>query len=422
MQIAILGGGIGGLACALFLHEKGVPCTVYESTKEYRAVGVGINLLSHAVKLLTELGLGEAMAEVGLEPRDFLYFNQWGQEIYCEPCGRHAGFSVPHYSFHRADLHAVLLAAVRQRLGSESVMTGHRVKSLEQSVSGVTVHFADSDLGISVPSIKADIAIGCDGIHSVVRRQFYPDEGPPSFGGINMWRGVTRYRPILGGDKVIRAGPLRLGKMVVYPIRNYPDGTQLINWVAEIQQEARSIEDWSKPGRLKDFLHFFKDWHFDWLDIPDLLSKAELILEYPMVDRDPLPRWSFDRITLLGDAAHPMYPRGGNGAAQSIIDGKILAELLCADRNDPTAALKAYEEERLPKTSRIVQTNRMQPPDFIIETVDKLTGGQRFNRIEDVISGDALTQIAENYRQITGGSRAMVNSGPKSLTPPAALP
>lgn len=411
MHVALLGGGIGGLAAALCLHREGIECRVYETVKEYKALGVGLNLLSHAVKLLIDLGLSDAISRVGLEPKEFLYFNQYGQEIFREPCGRHAGFAYPHYSFHRADLHAVLLQAVRERLGEDAVVMGHRVERVEQDARGVVVHFVDSADGAPLSSARADIAIGCDGIHSAVRRQLYPQEGPPAFGGINMWRGVTRQAKVLGGDKVVRAGPLRTGKLVVYPIADFPDGTQLINWVAEIQREARTLVDWSKPGRLEDFLPFFEDWHFDWLDVPDMLARAELLLEYPMVDRDPLPRWTFGRISLLGDAAHPMYPRGGNGAAQSIIDASVLAAQLKASPDDPAQALQAYEADRRPKTTRIVLTNREQPPDFIIESVDQLTGGLPFDRIDDVISREALVAIAENYRQITGGARDAVNAG-----------
>ncbi|MES2536916.1 MAG: flavin-dependent oxidoreductase [Pseudomonadota bacterium] len=409
MKVALIGGGIGGLTAALYLHREGIDCRVYEATPEYKPVGVGINLFSHAIKRLSDLGLGSQLAAVGLEPQEFCFFNQYGQLIYDEPCGRHAGYDVPHLSFHRADLHTVLLAAVHERLGADAVVMGHKFKRVEQDDRGVTLHFEDTRTGQALPAEAATIAIGCDGIHSGVRKQFYPDEGLPTFGGINMWRGITRQKPVLTGASVVRAGPLKTGKMVIYPIRNYPDGTQLINWVAEVQLEVRALSDWSKAGRLEDFIHYFKDWHFDWLDVPEMLRNAELILEYPMVDRDPVPRWTFGRVTLLGDAAHPMYPRGGNGAAQAIIDASVLAPMLKTSSGDPVKALQQYEGERLEKTAQIVRTNRSQPPDFIIETVNRLTEGKPFARIGDVISREELTAISERYKQVTGGTVSAVN-------------
>jgi len=409
MEVAILGGGIGGLVAALFLHREGVPCRVYEATTEYKPLGVGLNLFSHAVSTLTDLGLGDALAKSGFEPASFLYLNQYGQEIYSEPCGRHAGFDFPHYSIHRASLHSLLHDAVIARLGADSIVMGRRVKRLDQDADGVTVFFEDLQGKETIQPLKASVAIGCDGIHSAVRRQFYPAEGGPTFGGIYMWRGVTRGKPVLGGNQIIRAGPLRTGKLLVYPLHNYDDGTQLLNWVVEKQSEVCELVDWSKPGKLEDFLPWFKDWTYDWLDVPELFKKASMILEYPMVDRDPIPQWSFGRITLLGDAAHPMYPRGGNGAAQSIIDASVLAPLLKKYGNDPVQALQVYELERRAKTTKIVNTNRSQPPDFIIESVDKLSQGKPFAHIDDLISKEEMNTIVENYRAVTGATLSAVN-------------
>lgn len=406
MKVAIAGGGIGGLALALYLHRAGVDCTVYEAVPEIKALGVGINLQPHAFRRLSELGLADALAERGVEPREFSFYNRHGQFIHSEPCGRFAGYAWPHFSIHRGDLHEVLLGAVLERLGAGSVLTDRRLAGFEESASGVRMTFESSDGAAHAET--ADVLVGCDGIHSSVRRQLYPDEGPPAFDGIHMWRGATRAKPFLGGNNIMRCGSLRFGKVIVYPIRNYPDGTQLINWVAEIRKGALLHADWSRRGRLEDFIEYYADRHFEWLDIPALMTNAELILEYPMVDRDPLPRWTFGHVTLLGDAAHPMYPRGGNGAAQAILDAESLATELTPGKA-PQEALQAYETQRRETTSSIVMTNRTQPPDFIIESVEAATNGAPFTKLEDVLPAAKIREISQSYQRVAGMDVASVN-------------
>ena len=392
-DILIIGGGIGGLTLALALHQRGLRCRVFEAAPAFRPLGVGINMLPHAIRVLTSLGLQERLYSVGIEAREFTYFNRHGQLIYSEPCGLHAGYAYPHFSIHRADLHQVLYDAVVDRLGVDCVLLGHKCVGVEQEAAGVTVRFEDAE------PVTGDISIACDGFHSAIRAQFYPDEGPPQFGGINMWRGVTRRKPFLTGASVNRIGTVQRGKMVIYAIRQFDDGTQLINWNTEQPRDDHKPNDWATPGRIEDFIEPFKNWTFDWLDIPQLIADAEFILEYPMVDRDPVNRWVWDRIALMGDAAHPMYPRGGNGGAQAILDAECLAGLL-ADSEDGTAALKQYEAQRLETVNNIVLTNRSQPPDYIIETVENLTGGEPFDRIEDVIDPAVLAAISDRYKKV----------------------
>ena len=400
-DILILGGGIGGLTLALTLHARGLPCRVFEGVPEFKPLGVGINMMPHALRELTRLGLEPELRRHGVEAREFAYFNRHGQAIFAEPCGRFAGYEYPHFSIHRADLHKVLYEAVCARLRPDAVALGHRCTGVEQDARGVTVRFEGA------PPQSGGIAIACDGFHSAVRRQFYPDEGPPQFGGINMWRGVTRRKPFLTGASVTRVGTVDRGKMVIYPVRQFDDGTQLINWNTEQPRPDHKPNSWATPGRIEDFIQPFADWRFDWLDIPQLISDADFIIEYPMVDRDPVERWTFGRVALMGDAAHPMYPRGGNGGAQAILDAECLARLL-AETDDAPTALAAFERERLDVVNRIVLTNRTQPPDTIIETVERLTGGQPFERIEDVIDPAELAAISDRYKDVARYSKGAV--------------
>jgi 2-polyprenyl-6-methoxyphenol hydroxylase-like FAD-dependent oxidoreductase len=405
-EVAIIGGGIGGLAVALYLERQNIPCTVYEATSTFSQLAVGINLMPHAVRLLSELGLGDALAKVSIEPLHTRFFNRHGQLIHTLPLGRAAGYNWPHFSIHRGHLHEVMLGAVRARLGPDAVRLGHRCTGVAETRTGVRISWAAPD-GTPLPTTDATVAVGCDGVHSAVRKQFYPDEGAFAFGGINMWRGSSRYRPILDGRSVILAGALSAGKLVIYPMHDYGDGTHLINWNVEVYSEVAGPNLWNKNGRLEDFIWRYETSRFDWLDVADMMRQADMLLEYPMVDRDPIPRWSFGRVTLLGDAAHPMYPRSGNGAAQSIIDAAVLAQ--CLKTHEPEAALKAYEADRLEKANRIVVAARSTPPDFVIETVEKRTGGQPFQNLDDVITPAERAAILERFMQLTGADVASVN-------------
>ncbi len=404
MKIAVIGGGIGGLSLALALEKLGLACDVYETVPEVKELGVGITLLPHAMRELAALGVQGELEAAGIENVESVFFNRWGQFIYTEPRGRHAGYPLPEIGIHRGKLHRILYEAAVRRLGQDRVHVDHRCVRVDQGEAGATVHFVRASDGAALASVAADVVIACDGVNSTVRKQFYPEE-KVAFAGINTWRGVTVRKPILTGKSYIRIGSIETGKMVIYPIVDNIDGqgSQLINWVAEIQRPDAAMNDWNRSGDLNDFKDIFKDWRFDWLDVPALIAGATQILEYPMVDRDPVAQWTFGRVTLLGDAAHPMYPRGSNGSAQAIIDARTLAGQLAAAQ-DPRDALLAYEKLRLETTANIVRTNRSVPPDFIIMKADELSGGKPFGKIDDLISQDELRQISENYKQIAGFS------------------
>ena len=404
-EVIIVGAGIGGLTLGLTLHQAGIKCTIFESVPELRAIGVGINLLPHATKELAGLGLEAELARAAIETRDATFFNRFGQLIYQEPLGRAAGYEHPQFSIHRGDLQMVLLEAFRARAGADRLISNRHCLGVVQDDDGVTVTFSDGPGGSGRFTARGAVAIACDGINSAVRKQFFPDEGEPRYSGVNMWRGVTRWKPILSGASMIRAGWLSHGKMVIYPIRAADgDGLQLVNWVAEIETPNYRKRDWNRTGSLDDFLGAFADWHFDWLDVPAFIRAADSVLEFPMVDQDPLPRWSFGRVTLLGDAAHPMVPRGSNGAGQAILDARALTSALL-EHGDPAAALAAYEGQRLEATRRVVLTNRTNPPDAILREVFLRTKDRPFAAIDDVISREELVALSEGYKRIAGYSR-----------------
>jgi 5-methylphenazine-1-carboxylate 1-monooxygenase len=402
MFVAIVGGGICGLSLALNLKERGIDCRVYERAPEIKPLGVGITLLPHAMREFTTLGLGNELLEAGIENRDCRFFNRFGQLIYREERGKFAGYPFPEVGIHRGRLHVILYEAVQKRLGNNAVVTDCECVNVEQNDSGATVHFRQTSTSKPRESASADVVIACDGINSALRKQFYPND-KVAFSGINTWRGVTRRKPILGGRTYMRVGSILTGKIVIYPIIDDvdDDGNQLINWMAEIKRDTTEQNDWNKPGKLTDFFPIYESWRFDWLDVAQMIRDADQILEYPMVDKDPIDRWTFGRITLAGDSAHPMYPRGSNGAAQAAIDARTLADFL-KKKSDPREALKSYEAARVGPAAKVVRTNREQPPDFINIKVEELVGDKPFDNLEKYITQDELRALSENYKRIAG--------------------
>jgi 2-polyprenyl-6-methoxyphenol hydroxylase-like FAD-dependent oxidoreductase len=401
MNIAIVGGGIAGLSFALGLHKRGIDCDVFEAVTDIKEIGVGITLLPHAMRELAELGLQDALEAVGIENLESVFYTQHGQYVYKEARGRHAGYTLPEIGIHRGKLHRILFDAAVSRLGADKVHTGMRCSAFSQNDNGVEIEFSNAHTQTSL-KVQAQIAVACDGVNSVVRAQMHPQDAL-CFAGINTWRGVTVHPPILTGKSYLRIGTVEVGKMVIYPIIDNVDGkgNQLINWVAELQKPNAAMNDWNRPGDPAVCAEIFKDWTFDFLNVPELILKADKVFEYPMVDKNALPFWTQGRVTLMGDAAHPMYPRGSNGSAQALIDARTLADQL-ARHTDPKEALKTYEVLRLAPTAKVVETNRNVPPDFIIMKAQELSGGKPFRHIDDLITQDELRQISDHYKTVAG--------------------
>jgi 2-polyprenyl-6-methoxyphenol hydroxylase-like FAD-dependent oxidoreductase len=413
MTILIVGAGIGGLATALSLHAAGLrEVHVYERVAQLRPLGVGINLLPHAVRELTELGLGDRIAAAGVAPGTLAYFNRFGQPIWSEPRGLSAGYRWPQLSMYRGRLQAELLDAVRERLGPQAIHPGHRLLAVE----GNTARFETAGGEVLV---EAELVVGADGIHSALRGQHYPDEGPPIWNGLTLWRGTATVPAFLDGKTMIMAGD-GLQKFVAYPVGATDSAGAQINFIAERRQAGASGEnvDWNRPVDPAPIVELFHDWRFGWLDVPALIGAAEEILEYPMVDRDPLPRWTFGSSTLLGDAAHPMYPNGSNGASQAIIDGRTLAFHL-ATTPGVQQALEAYEADRRPATTAIVHSNRRQGPEQVMVLAHE-RAPQGFQDVDDVFAPGELAEIAAGYKRAAGFHPDALNTR-ASLTPPASL-
>jgi 5-methylphenazine-1-carboxylate 1-monooxygenase len=404
-RVLIVGGGIGGLAAALSLHRAGIEVEVHEQADELRELGVGINVLPSAIAVLADLGLLDAVMAAGIETAELLMTTRRGDVVWRERRGLAAGHGVPQVSIHRGRLQCVLAGALRQRAGDRSIRLGHRLDSFAESEDGVLARFVGR-AGRLRGETTAAALIGADGIHSTVRRLLFPAEGPPRWNGSMLWRGATTWPAFLDGRSMIIAGGMS-GKFVVYPIAAGPTpSTRLTNWgvVAPQAQPGATPprrEDWSRPAHRPDVEAFVTRFTSDVVDIAPLVAATEEIFEYPLCDRDPLERWSHGRVTVLGDAAHPMFPMGSNGATQAIIDGGVLATHLGALGGEVADALGRYERERAPATARLVALNRAGGPERVIDLVESMAPNG-FADIDDVIAADELTAIVNEYALATG--------------------
>lgn len=407
-KIIIAGGGIGGLTAALLLHKKGIEVKVFESVKSVKPLGVGINLLPHSVTVLNELGLINKLAGIAVSSKALLYYNKFGQKFWEEPRGVYAGYKVPQFSIHRGKFQQLLFEEAKQVIGEGNILTNHHLQSFEEKDNKVIASFVDHATGEIIHEEAADALIGADGIHSAVRKYFYANEGEPKFKGITLWRAVSKAAPNLLNSSMVMIGNTDQ-KFVAYPIEE-TNKCSIINWIAEIKNEHNTTppkRDWNKKVNKEIFLPAFSSWKFDWLDVPAIIESAEDVYEFPMIDRDPLPRWTFGRVTLLGDAAHPMYPIGSNGASQAILDAKALCDQILL-HNNIEDALIAYEKQRLEPTSKIVLTNRENGPDKIMEIMEQ-RAPNGFTNLDDVISKEELESIANQYKKIAGFEKQTLN-------------
>lgn len=408
MRVIISGGGIGGLTLALALHAAGIGIELHEAVPEPKPLGVGINLQPHAMRELTELGLGERVLAAGVPTRELLYLNRHGEEIWREDRGRHAGYDWPQVSIHRGELLMLLLAAARERF-PEAIHLGARGIAVEGDAAGATLRLAGGG------AARGDAVVAADGIHSAIRAQWFPQEGPPRWNGSILWRATSEHPGFLTGRSMFQAGTNAV-KFVCYPIREAAaDRPALINWIAEKRVDPSTPwarEDWNRPGRIADFLPLFASWEWPWLSVPDLIRRTGAVWEFPMVDRDPLPRWTHGRATLLGDAAHPMYPIGSNGASQAIIDARVLAFHL-ATTGEVAAGLAAYEAARRPATAALVEANRGTGPDRVLDLAEeRAPQGFGAHGREAVLPRAELDAIARGYKRIAGFEPAALNARP----------
>ena len=401
LPVIIVGGGIGGLSAALCLHRYGIAAKVFERAPELKPLGVGINLLPHAARVVHELGLAQELADTAIQTSRLQYYNKFGQLIWSEPRGLAAGYPVPQYSIHRGDLQMILYRAALARLGADNVITGAEFEDVRQEGDTIIARCARANGGGEF-EVRGRALIAADGIHSVVRRSMYPNEGQPRFAQRILWRGTTEGAPFLDGRTMIMAG-YQHEKFVAYPIsqRHANQGRALINWIAEltVDDAAPPKQDWNREVDRAKFAPRFADWKFDWLDAQSIIAGAKVVYEFPLVDRDPLPGWTQGRVTLLGDAAHPMFPIGSNGASQAILDAEALSNAL--QHGDVETAFAEYESERRPATAKIVLLNRQNGPEQVMQIAEE-RAPNGFKHVNDVIPQAELEEIAARYKQTAG--------------------
>jgi len=415
-SVVIAGGGIGGLIMALTCHQLGIEVDVYEAVDELRPLGVGINLQPNAVRELYDLGLEGRLDDIGLPATEWALVGRNGNDVWSEPRGLLAGYHWPQYAVHRGQLQMLLYEEALRRLGPARVHTGHRVTGYRNHDDEVAALMTTSD-GRHV-EVGGSVLIAADGLHSACRAQMYPDEGPPRWGGPVMWRGTSPGVPIRSGSAFVLVGSLE-HRFVCYPI-SPPDpitGEATINWIAELtydtSDERFQQSDWNREVPISKFIDSFEDWNWDWLDVPALIRRSDRVLEYPMVDRDPLPSWVDGRMLLMGDAAHVMYPVGSNGASQAIVDARVIGAALRTHGVGP-AALRAVDERLRADVNELILRNRGAGPVAILGVVDERCGGV-FDHIDDVIPRQEVEEFMARYKAAAGFAIDALNAAPPTI-------
>ncbi len=421
--VIIAGGGIGGLATALTLHQIGVPCVVFEAVREMRPLGVGINMQPNAVRELTDLGFTQTdLDRVGLPAKEWALVGLNGNDIYSEPRGLLAGYNWPQYAVHRGLFHMMLHDAVVQRIGPQAVRLGSRVSGYRNNADGSVTALIEHADG-SASETRGALLIGADGIHSAIRAQMHPDQPPIHWGGAIMWRGTTWGKPIRSGASFVGLGTHR-ERVVFYPI-SHPDpqtGLSMINWIAEVtldNSEGWKQSGWFRQVETDDFARHFDDWVWDWLDVPALLRNAEAVFENPMIDRDPVPTWCDGPVLLLGDAAHAMYPTGSNGGSQAIMDARLLGAAM-VEQGATAEALAAFDAKLCGPISQLVLRNRGAGPFGLLNMVDERCGGT-FDNIDDVIPPQERAEFMAGYKAAAGFAIETLNKAPQTIAPGARV-
>jgi len=415
-HVLIAGGGIGGLTLALTLHQIGVACTVFEGVRDLKPLGVGINLQPNAVRELDDLDIGETQLDaVGIPAREWALVGLNGREIYSEPRGKLAGYNWHQYAVHRGEFHLLLYRTVIERLGPDAVKLGHKVTGYRKQADGSVVAFVEKADGAR-EKFAGTLLFGADGIHSSVRAQMHPNQPPIHWGGTIMWRGTAKGVPIRTGSSFVGLGTSR-HRVVLYPI-SQPDEQGLcdINWIAE--KTFDTDHDWSKSGwfrpvEMHEFAHEFDGFVYDWLDLPALLKGSDIAYENPMIDRNPLPTWVDGPVALMGDAAHPMYPTGSNGASQAIVDARLLGRIML-DRGVTGDALAAFDAELCGPIGQVAMRNRGAGPFGLLNMVDERCGGE-FDNIDDVIPDEERAAFMLAYQQAAGFAKDRLNSAPRTI-------
>ena len=421
-RVIIAGGGIAGFAMALTLHQIGVSCLVIEQVEEIRSLGVGINLQPNAIRELHDLGFtGTDLDAIGVPAREWALVGMNGQEIYAEPRGTHAGYHWPQYAAHRGKFQMMLYERFRSLAGEKAIRLGSRVTGYEVQPDGTVAAIIETPDGILRET--ASLLIAADGIHSAIRAQMHPAQPPIHWGGAMLWRGTSLAKPVRTGSSFIGLGTHR-HRMVIYPI-SAPDpetSMALINWIAEVTYDDVDHADrsgWFTRVEIDDFIHHFEDWTYDWLDVPALIRSADAAYENPMIDRDPVPCWVDGPVALMGDAAHPMYPTGSNGASQAIVDARVLGAKFL-EHGVTATALAAYDAQLCQPVSEVVLRNRGAGPFGLLNMVNDRCGGI-FDDIDEVIPSAERAEFMARYKTAAGFARDTLNAAPPTIAPGARI-